>query len=61
MNIAGEQAPDLSSATAAAPPAAVTFSERRDYCRGKRIMNFLLACMIFAFVISWLFHFNVMS
>ncbi|XAR50878.1 hypothetical protein NMG60_11005332 [Bertholletia excelsa] len=28
---------------------------------GHLLVNFLLACMVFAFVISWLFHFNVPS
>lgn len=40
-----------------APPAPTT--ETRSFWQGHRFLNFLLACMIFAFVISWLFHFNV--
>uniref|UniRef100_A0A2P2PDI9 Uncharacterized protein n=1 Tax=Rhizophora mucronata TaxID=61149 RepID=A0A2P2PDI9_RHIMU len=24
-------------------------------------MNFLLACLVLAFVVSWLFHFHVLS
>ncbi|KAI4324433.1 hypothetical protein MLD38_029925 [Melastoma candidum] len=36
-------------------------SERRYFWQGHRFLNFLLACMIFAFVISWLFHFHVPS
>lgn len=39
-----------------APPA-----ESRNFWQGHRFLNFLLACMVFAFVISWLFHFNVPS
>lgn len=39
-----------------APP-----SETQHFWQGRRFLNFLLACMIFAFVISWLFHFNVRS
>lgn len=39
-----------------APPA-----ETRNFWQGHRFLNFLLACMVFAFVISWLFHFNVPS
>ncbi|XP_020233779.1 uncharacterized protein LOC109813901 [Cajanus cajan] len=39
-----------------APPA-----EIRNFWQGHRFLNFLLACMVFAFVISWLFHFNVPS
>jgi hypothetical protein len=41
-------------AAAQAPPA-----ETRRFWQGHRFLNFLLACMVFAFVISWLFHFNV--
>ncbi|CAN8257072.1 unnamed protein product [Cochlearia groenlandica] len=33
----------------------------RSYWQGHRFLNFLLACMVFAFVISWLFHFNFPS
>ncbi|KAL2940419.1 E3 ubiquitin-protein ligase MARCH2 [Bienertia sinuspersici] len=36
-------------------------SETRHFWQGHRFLNFLLACMVFAFVISWLFHFNVPS
>jgi hypothetical protein len=35
--------------------------EGRSFWQGHRFLNFLLACMVFAFVISWLFHFNVPS
>ena len=34
-------------------------NETRRFWQGHRFLNFLLACMVFAFVISWLFHFNV--
>ncbi|KAJ4911677.1 RING/FYVE/PHD zinc finger superfamily protein [Raphanus sativus] len=34
---------------------------RTSFWQGHRFLNFLLACMVFAFVISWLFHFNVPS
>ncbi|XP_066367769.1 uncharacterized protein [Miscanthus floridulus] len=34
-------------------------AETRRFWQGHRFLNFLLACMVFAFVISWLFHFNV--
>ncbi|XP_061356464.1 uncharacterized protein LOC133300898 [Gastrolobium bilobum] len=51
---------DTNNATAAAalstPP-----PETRRFWHGHRFLNFLLACMVFAFVISWLFHFNVPS
>ncbi|CAM0955246.1 unnamed protein product [Alopecurus aequalis] len=33
--------------------------ETQRFWQGHRFLNFLLACMVFAFVISWLFHFNV--
>ncbi|KAI7744367.1 hypothetical protein M8C21_013820 [Ambrosia artemisiifolia] len=36
-------------------------SDNRNFWQGHRFLNFLLACMVFAFVISWLFHFNVPS
>ncbi|KAF8717017.1 hypothetical protein HU200_026126 [Digitaria exilis] len=36
-----------------------TATEPRRFWQGHRFLNFLLACMVFAFVISWLFHFNV--
>ncbi|XP_062226174.1 uncharacterized protein LOC133924581 isoform X2 [Phragmites australis] len=45
-----------SSNTAAAQ---ATATEPRRFWQGHRFLNFLLACMVFAFVISWLFHFNV--
>uniref|UniRef100_A0A1D1YYP4 E3 ubiquitin-protein ligase MARCH1 n=1 Tax=Anthurium amnicola TaxID=1678845 RepID=A0A1D1YYP4_9ARAE len=40
-----------------APPAPT--AENQSFWRGHRFLNFLLACLVFAFVISWLFHFNV--
>lgn len=43
------------------PPTAPATAEPRNFWQGHRFLNFLLACMIFAFVISWLFHFNVPS
>jgi hypothetical protein len=53
-----DQWSETNSAAAAAqapPPPA----EPRRFWQGHRFLNFLLACMVFAFVISWLFHFNV--
>ncbi|KAJ9160243.1 hypothetical protein P3X46_025664 [Hevea brasiliensis] len=47
-------------AVAAAAPSVHT-TETRNFWQGHRFLNFLLACMVFAFVISWLFHFNVPS
>ncbi|KAH8496968.1 hypothetical protein H0E87_019622 [Populus deltoides] len=51
------QASDV--AVTAAPP--VQPADTRNFWQGHRFLNFLLACMVFAFVISWLFHFNVPS
>ncbi|XP_050380789.1 uncharacterized protein LOC126798018 [Argentina anserina] len=52
-------------ATSASATAAVLApgpsTETRSFWHGHRFLNFLLACMVFAFVISWLFHFNVPS
>ncbi|PIN07920.1 hypothetical protein CDL12_19512 [Handroanthus impetiginosus] len=45
----------------AAAATATTSSESTNFWQGHRILNFLLACMVFAFVISWLFHFNAES
>ncbi|XP_043697762.1 uncharacterized protein LOC122648616 [Telopea speciosissima] len=49
--------PTATTGAAAAAP----YAENRSFCHGHRFLNFLLACMVFAFVISWLFHFNVPS
>ncbi|GFP86271.1 hypothetical protein PHJA_000770900 [Phtheirospermum japonicum] len=51
------------SAVAANTPSGPTPStaETRTCLNGHRFLNFLLACMVFAFVISWLFHFNIPS
>ncbi|ESW05936.1 hypothetical protein PHAVU_010G005300 [Phaseolus vulgaris] len=35
--------------------------ETRRFWHSHRFLNFLLACIVFAFVISWLFHFNMAS
>ncbi|CAL4953647.1 unnamed protein product [Urochloa decumbens] len=50
-----EQWNESSNTTAAQ----ATGTEPRRFWQGHRFLNFLLACMVFAFVISWLFHFNV--
>ncbi|XP_058109329.1 uncharacterized protein LOC131252677 [Magnolia sinica] len=50
-----EQWNETSTAVQVAP------TETRSFWHGHRFLNFLLACMVFAFVISWLFHFNVPS
>ncbi|KAK9700040.1 hypothetical protein RND81_08G213200 [Saponaria officinalis] len=49
---------DTASTAAAVPPHP---AETRHFWQGHKFLNFLLACMVFAFVISWLFHFNVPS
>ncbi|XP_020236499.1 uncharacterized protein LOC109816047 [Cajanus cajan] len=45
------------STVSTSPPPA----ETRRFWHGHRFLNFLLACIVFAFVISWLFHFNMPS
>nr|TKS17599.1 transcriptional activator Myb-like [Populus alba] len=52
------QATDGAMATTTAP---VQPAETRNFWQGHQFLNFLLACMVFAFVISWLFHFNIPS
>lgn len=49
------------AAAAAAATTSLPSSQSRNFWQGHRFLNFLLACMVFAFVISWLFHFNVPS
>lgn len=72
VNIAGEQAIETNSnsnsnSTAASgaitsiPAAPIIPVESRSCWHSRRIMNFLLACMVFAFVVSWLFHFKILS
>lgn len=57
-----EQLAESNDATSAAATAASSNSaDTRHFWQGHRFLNFLLACMVFAFVISWLFHFNVPS
>jgi hypothetical protein len=41
--------------------ASIPTAETRSFWQGHRFLNFLLACVVFAFVLSWLFHFNVPS
>ncbi|KAK6933067.1 Zinc finger, RING-CH-type [Dillenia turbinata] len=47
------------AATAAAT--SVHAAETGSFWQGHRFLNFLLTCVIFAFVISWFFHSNVPS
>ncbi|KAA8534131.1 hypothetical protein F0562_031676 [Nyssa sinensis] len=56
-----EQWNEANDAAVAAAVAPVPLAETRNFWQGHRFLNFLLACMVFAFVISWLFHFNVPS
>ena len=56
-----EQWNEANDTTTAAAVAPIPLSETRNFWQGHRFLNFLLACMVFAFVISWLFHFNVPS
>ncbi|XWS65908.1 hypothetical protein CRYUN_Cryun05aG0154000 [Craigia yunnanensis] len=56
-----EQWNEANDSTAAAAPVTIHAAESRNFWQGHRFLNFLLACMVFAFVISWLFHFNVPS
>ncbi|GMH15382.1 hypothetical protein Nepgr_017223 [Nepenthes gracilis] len=67
LNVAGatnveltEQWNDSNDAVATAAPRTHQ-AEARNFWQGHRFLNFLLACVVFAFVISWLFHFNVPS
>ncbi|XWS59900.1 hypothetical protein CRYUN_Cryun08bG0161500 [Craigia yunnanensis] len=57
-----EQSNETNSFTAtAAVSRPAPHTDSRSFWHGHRFLNFLLACMVFAFVISWLFHFNVPS
>lgn len=49
---------DAGNAEAAAAAPAVIVVE--TVWHGRRIMNFLLACMVLAFITSWLFHFKIL-
>ncbi|XP_075512499.1 uncharacterized protein LOC142548011 [Primulina tabacum] len=51
--------PQNGSSTTAIMPTNITVS--RNIWQSHRVLNFLLACMVVAFVVSWLFHFNVRS
>jgi hypothetical protein len=42
-------------------PTTTTIPEERNSWPRHRLLNFLLACIVFAFVISWLFHFSIPS
>ncbi|PHU05035.1 hypothetical protein BC332_25857 [Capsicum chinense] len=58
----GQQTHETNDLATNAVPAQVSSSSGRQNClNGHRFLNFILACMVFAFVISWLFHFNIPS
>ncbi|XP_022748417.1 uncharacterized protein LOC111298009 [Durio zibethinus] len=57
-----EQSNETNSSTVtAAVSGPAPHTDSRNFWHSHRFLNFLLACMVFAFVISWLFHFNVPS
>ncbi|KAK6927046.1 Zinc finger, RING-CH-type [Dillenia turbinata] len=67
-NIAGQQSNDASNTTNAAITAALAGAtlpviplENRRTCNSRRILNFLLGCIVLAFVISWLFHYHILQ
>ncbi|XP_042054192.1 uncharacterized protein LOC121798971 [Salvia splendens] len=59
QQVSESHADGAATATSLAP--APSTLETRTCLNGHRFLNFLLACMVFAFVISWLFHFNIPS
>ncbi|XP_076934255.1 uncharacterized protein LOC143600452 [Bidens hawaiensis] len=65
QNVGGDQANETSQTATETEaigtgPMVVPTEAPRTFWRGRRIMNILLGCMVFAFIISWLFHFNVL-
>ncbi|KAK1428687.1 hypothetical protein QVD17_17526 [Tagetes erecta] len=67
QNVAGDQTHETSHTANETEPVdrsttgpMLVPSEPRTFWQGRRIMNILLGCMVFAFIISWLFHFNVL-
>ncbi|XP_040993965.1 uncharacterized protein LOC121240564 isoform X1 [Juglans microcarpa x Juglans regia] len=64
LNVASMQRNEANNAatvSASALAAPVILVENRTIWHGRRIMNFLLACMVLGFVISWLFHFKILT
>ncbi|KVH94840.1 uncharacterized protein LOC112518037 [Cynara cardunculus var. scolymus] len=53
--------PVATSVATAHVSAATAIRGGRGCINGHRLLNFILACLVFAFVISWLFHFNIPS
>ncbi|XVF76742.1 hypothetical protein PTKIN_Ptkin13bG0290800 [Pterospermum kingtungense] len=57
-----EQSNETNGSTGTATVSGPTpYADTCSFWQGHRFLNFLLACMVFAFVISWLFHFKVPS
>ncbi|KAI4372955.1 hypothetical protein MLD38_011133 [Melastoma candidum] len=50
-----------SDSTTAAVDASAGGPQNRRFWEGHRFLNFMLGCIVFAFVISWLFHFHIPS
>ncbi|XP_050237897.1 uncharacterized protein LOC126687387 [Mercurialis annua] len=67
LNISNKQANEAQGGAVVVTTAPVAVAapvilvETRTFWHSRRVMNFLLACMVFAFIISWLFHFKVLS
>ncbi|XP_010535430.1 PREDICTED: uncharacterized protein LOC104810739 [Tarenaya hassleriana] len=64
LNMAGEQSNQGDSAISDAQTGVgaqpLIQTESQGIWHGRRVMNFLLAGMVFAFIVSWLFHFKVL-
>ncbi|KAM0006381.1 putative Zinc finger, RING-CH-type, Zinc finger, RING/FYVE/PHD-type [Helianthus debilis subsp. tardiflorus] len=67
QNVGGDQTHEMSHTITETEPVdrsatgpVMVPTEPRTFWQGRRIMNILLGCMVFAFIISWLFHFNVL-
>ncbi|KAI3517399.1 hypothetical protein L1887_16613 [Cichorium endivia] len=56
-----DQWSETNGSTPSRATAPTATSDTHNFWQGHRFLNFLLASMVFAFVISWLFHFNVPS
>lgn len=65
VNVTGSQTAQSVAASAAAstvsPGTQFILPPDQRFWTARRAMNFLLAGMIFAFVISWLFHFKILQ
>ncbi|XP_058783646.1 uncharacterized protein LOC131658358, partial [Vicia villosa] len=56
-----EQWNEVNDASMLPPTEPTATSETRSFSRGQWFMNFILVCMVFAFIFCWLFHFNMPS